>query len=241
VASRKNSSGFPLDYCSLVCNDLRLRQPVHYLRANWIRPEDLHYYEELGYHNFKIVERNTPTPVLLQRVHAYANRRYDGNLLDLVQNYAYPEAAFGEQARDAYSTRRLVKYFARPGAVNMMKFAKVVEMGKTASMLFPRRGPNPVYIDNRALDGYFQRFRERGCHDRDCLDCGYCQMWADRVVTIDPVWRRKMNAIYDDLLAEIDGGTFWEAYLRTAADLAGRAVDRWLAPSSDLGTRQPAE
>ena len=35
----------------------------NFLRANWIRPEDLHLYEEIGYENFKIVERNTPVPV----------------------------------------------------------------------------------------------------------------------------------------------------------------------------------
>ena len=74
---------------------------MNYLRANWIRPEDLHLYEELGYHNFKIVERNTPTQILLERVKAYAERRYDGNLLDLVQNYAYPvgQARRGGQGR----------------------------------------------------------------------------------------------------------------------------------------------
>ena len=44
----------------LFCLDYRLREPVNYVRANWIRPEDLHHYESLGFHNFKIVERNTP-------------------------------------------------------------------------------------------------------------------------------------------------------------------------------------
>jgi hypothetical protein len=75
----EGQQGLPVDYCSLICNDLRLREPVNYLRANWIRPEDLPIYEEMGYHNFKIVERNTPTAILLERVKAYANRRYDGN------------------------------------------------------------------------------------------------------------------------------------------------------------------
>ena len=96
AASQSHSRGFPLDYCSIVCNELRLRQPVNYLRANWIRPEDLKHYEALGYHNFKIVERNTPTQVLLERVKAYAEQRYDGNLLDLVQNYAYPYEKLGD-------------------------------------------------------------------------------------------------------------------------------------------------
>lgn len=227
AASQGSSTGFPLDYCSIICNRIRLKEPVNYLRANWIRPEDLHRYEALGYDNFKIVERNTPTSILLQRVHAYANRRHDGNLLDLVQNYSYPEEAFGPKAKDAYSMRRMLKYFARPGAVNSVKFAKVVEMGRVANLLFPRRGPNPVYIDNRALDGYLDRFVERGCQDRDCASCGYCEQWAARVVHIDPSWRRRMEAIYDDLIAEIDDGSLWEPYTRTAGELAGRLMRQW--------------
>jgi hypothetical protein len=55
----------------VVCNELRLREPVNYLRANWIRPEDLHLYENLGYENFKIVERNTPTLILLDELPPY--------------------------------------------------------------------------------------------------------------------------------------------------------------------------
>jgi collagenase-like PrtC family protease len=220
AASQSHGRGFPLDYCSLVCNALRLQQPVNYIRANWIRPEDLPIYEELGYHNFKIVERNTPTPVLLERVRAYAERRYDGNLLDLVQNYAYPYDKLGPRGHDAYSYRRMFKYFIKPQAVNLIKFRKVINFGRTASVLYPRRGPNPVQVDNRALDGFIDRFRTAGCQALDCERCRYCHEWADRAVHIDPVWQHKMAAIYDDLLREIDSGSLWDPYLRTLGELA---------------------
>jgi len=226
AASQANSRGFPLDYCSLVCNDLRLRHPVNYVRANWIRPEDLHFYEDLGYHNFKIVERNTPTRILLDRVKAYAERRYDGNLLDLVQNYAYPEDKFGDKAKDAYSYRRLIKYFAKPSQVNLVKFAKVIDFGRTASVLYPLRGPNPVHIDNRALDGFMERFRTEGCQDRDCETCRYCHAWADKAVRVDPEWKERMSGIYADLLGEIDSGSFWDPYVKTARELAGKVIGR---------------
>jgi collagenase-like PrtC family protease len=218
AASQTKSRGFPLDYCSLVCNDLRLREPVNYLRANWIRPEDLHLYEEMGYHRFKIVERNTPTQLLLDRVKAYSERRYDGNLLDLVQNYAYAAEKFGEKAKDAYSVRRLIKYFVKPQAVNLIKFRKVMEFGQVAGVLYPRHGPNPVQVDNRALDGFYDRFREQGCQALDCEACRYCHEWAERVVRVDPEWRRRMGDIYTDLLTEIDGGGFWDPYLKTLGE-----------------------
>jgi hypothetical protein len=220
AASQRGSRGFPLDYCSLVCNELRLREPVHYVRANWIRPEDLHVYEELGYHNFKIVERNTPTAILLDRVRSYAARRHDGNLLDLVQNYAYPYEKLGPKAKDAYSARRLLKYFVKPRAVNLLKFRKVMAFGRTASVLYPRRGPNPVVVDNRALDGFIERFRTQGCQDLDCERCRYCHEWAERAVHVDPAWRAKMLPVYRDLLGDVDSGSFWEPYAKTIRGLA---------------------
>jgi collagenase-like PrtC family protease len=218
AASQTRGRGFPLDYCSLVCNNIRLQEPVNYLRANWIRPEDLHLYEELGFHNFKIVERNTPTQILLDRVKAYAARRYDGNLLDLVQNYAYAEEKFGDKARDAYSYRRLFKYFVKPQAVNLLKFRKVIDFGKTASVLYPLRGPNPVQINNRDLDGFMERFKTQGCQDLDCEECRYCHEWAEKAVKIDPAWRSRMGDVYQDLLGEIDSGSFWDPYLKTVKE-----------------------
>ncbi|RJO70422.1 MAG: peptidase U32 [Myxococcales bacterium] len=226
AASQQNGKGFPLDYCSIVCNNIRLNEPVNYLRANWIRPEDLHLYEDLGYHNFKIVERNTPTQILLERVKAYSEQRYDGNLLDLVQNYAYPLKKMGEKGRDAYSYRRLLKYFLKPKAVNLAKFTKVIDFGKTASVLYPLVGPNPVQIDNRDLDGFLDYFLEHSCQNRDCESCRYCHKWAERTVKIDPQWRERMGAIYDDLLGEIDSGSFWDPYIKTAREMAGKLISR---------------
>jgi hypothetical protein len=222
AGSQQGNKGFPLDYCSLVCNQLRLHEPVNYLRANWIRPEDLHLYEEMGFHNFKIVERNTPTQILLDRVKAYAERHYDGNLLDLVQNYAYPYDKFGEKAKDAYSYRRMLKYFIKPQPVNLLKFSKVINFGQTASVLYPLRGPNPVQIDNRSLDGFIDYFKTNSCMDMDCEKCRYCHEWADKVVRIDPEWKQKMAAIYDDLLQETDSGSFWDPYLKTIGEMARR-------------------
>ncbi len=224
AASHKGGGGFPLDYCSVVCNELRLREPVNYLRANWIRPEDIALYEELGFHNFKIVERNTPTQILVERTKAYAERRYDGNLLDLVQNYAYPYEKLGPKAKDAYSFRRLVKYFARPRTVNLWRFRKVMEFGQALSVLYPLRGPNPVQVNNRDLDGFMERFKTEGCQDLDCEACQYCHDWAARAVKIDPDWRANTREILEGLLDDLDQGAFWEPYRQTIGDEARKLV-----------------
>ena len=63
----------------------------------------------------------------------------------------------------------------------MFKFKKVMAFGKTAAVLYPRRGKNPVQIDNRSLNGFMDRFLREGCQDTDCDACRYCHQWADRV------------------------------------------------------------
>ncbi|GMV39806.1 MAG: hypothetical protein AMXMBFR64_15220 [Myxococcales bacterium] len=206
---RKGS--LPLDYHMLFCLDYRLREPVNYVRANWIRPEDLRIYEEMGYTNFKIVERNTPTPELLRRVHAYANRRYDGNLLDLVLPFNYPERSYTSKAsRDAYSLRRAVKYFFKPSQVNVTKVPKLSKLGRTMGLLYPRRGESPLVLDNRKMDGFVDRFRERSCIDQDCESCRWCHKFADKALTIDPAWREEVLAQYRSLFDDMHGGSFWE-------------------------------
>ena len=36
------NGGFFIDWCLLRCTEMKLRDPVNYLRSEWIRPEDLH-------------------------------------------------------------------------------------------------------------------------------------------------------------------------------------------------------
>lgn len=215
AGSQKNSKGFPLDYCSLYCNQMRLNDPVNILRANWIRPDDIKIYEDLGYENFKIVERNTPTSILIERVKAYNNRRYDGNLMDIFQNYAYPYEKFNQKEKDAFSLQRMLKYFIKPKSVNLIKFLKVVKFGSRGNVLFPLKGKNPIYIDNRKLDGFIDHFVKKSCSTVVCEECRYCHRWAEKVVEIDDQWKQEMNDIYNNLLDEIHSGHFWDSHLDT--------------------------
>lgn len=235
-ASRKGAQNFPLDYCSVYCNAYRLEEPVNYIRANWIRPEDLPRYRKLGYTNFKIVERNTPTELLALRVRAYAAERYDGNLLDLVQNYAYPKSVMKRRDEEAFSLKRMAKYFLKPTEVNLLRFSQVVDFGKSLSMLYPREGDNPVYVDNRALDGFLERFETQGCESVDCERCGYCHRWAERSVYFDPDWRQRMTKVFDSLLHDLHEGSVWEPYLTTAWRLL-----RGKGLSAKRGSRAVAE
>lgn len=200
----------PVDYHMLFCLEYRLREPVNYVRANWIRPEDLHHYEALGYDTFKIVERNTPTPELLRRVRAYAERRYDGNLFDLILPFNYPAEAYANRAaREVFSLRHSLRYFFRPGQVDILKFLRLRRLGRRMGLLHPRRGLSPLVLDNRALDGFINRFLTTSCLSVDCDECRYCHAWAERAVRIDPAYRRDVLAEYRALYEDLHTGALW--------------------------------
>lgn len=202
------SRGFLLDYCFLRCSQMKLATPVNYIRSDWIRPEDLHHYEALGYDRFKLAERNAPTEVMVGRVKAYSERRYDGNLLDLVQGWGFR----GGSEPSGYFRRGLfwsLRTFLRPWTVNPLRLRKVRQLAETQGMLNPLRRDPPVVIDNRALDGFLEFFLSGNCHEWDCEECRYCHRLAERAVRIDPDFRREVLRRYDEVLEDLRSGTMW--------------------------------
>ena len=186
-ASQRGYSAFIVDYCFLACTAARLRDPMNYIRAVWIRPEDLHRYESMGYHDFKILERNAPTQVMVERVRAYASRRFDGNLLDLMQPYGYRVPAARYLYRGLFWA---VRYGLNPLRMAPRLASQIRTLSIMMGALRARQGPPPVVLANRRLDGFLDRL-PRDCTRRDCAECRYCHRWAEQAVTIDPAYRRE--------------------------------------------------
>ena len=69
-----------IDYCLLRCARKRLQDPTLFIKADWIRPEDIPDYEAMGYHSFKFLERGIPSAELLRRLSAYTTGTYEGKL-----------------------------------------------------------------------------------------------------------------------------------------------------------------
>ncbi len=67
-----------------ICNKKKLMYPKEFLKANFIRPEDLHFYEKIGINFFKITGRSKPSSWLPKAVKAYLERSYEGNLMRLL-------------------------------------------------------------------------------------------------------------------------------------------------------------
>lgn len=202
------NKGFFIDWCFLKCTEMKLRNPVHYIRSEWIRPEDLHLYEEIGYDLFKIAERDIPTEMMMTRVKAYAGRRYDGNLLDLIQAYAFK----GIKENHRYYNHGLgwlLRFILRPTLANPLRMLPLKRLAELRGMTRPLEGQPPVYIDNRALDGFMERFLTASCRDIDCEECRWCHDFANKAVKVDEGNRTAALEAYEELFASLHGGNMW--------------------------------
>lgn len=156
-----------LQYPGYLCLYRKLMEPVELLKSPWIRPEDLSHYEGLGYHHFKITERFKRTPLLLDHVRAYENRRYDGNLLDL----------FTLPRKGAFTPIHL-EYFIKPEHVNIIKISELEKV-------FDLEVRDLIQLDNRKLDGFIEHFKRTDCNQTSCLHCRYCETIFEKAAVVN--------------------------------------------------------
>lgn len=71
------------------CGVKKSKDPQIYLNLNWIRPEDLHLYENIGIQNFKVEGREFVLDGdIVTLLKAYIGESFEGNLLDLLHIFA---------------------------------------------------------------------------------------------------------------------------------------------------------
>ena len=83
-------SRYFLEYSMVRCTIDKLKRPERLIMMPWIRPEDLAVYESLGFTTFKISGRHMPTEDIVRAVKAYASRKYDGNLMEILNPFVAP-------------------------------------------------------------------------------------------------------------------------------------------------------
>ncbi|MDD5281760.1 MAG: U32 family peptidase [Candidatus Omnitrophica bacterium] len=54
------------------------------ISAQWIRPEDIHYYEEIGIDSLQLLDSGIGSKDILRIIDAYSKRLYPGNLAELI-------------------------------------------------------------------------------------------------------------------------------------------------------------
>ncbi|MGA2671031.1 MAG: U32 family peptidase [Dehalococcoidia bacterium] len=85
--------GYYVDYCVLRCTLDRLCDISQIIKCRWVRPEDIHVYEEIGMDMFKISGRSMPSERIVHAATAYSSRHYEGNLYDIL-NIITPKNGF---------------------------------------------------------------------------------------------------------------------------------------------------
>jgi len=157
------------------CHARRLEQPVDLIRGGFIRPEDVYAYEEVGIDSLKLATRPLSTEAILRKVRAYLDRRYDGNLLDIINlvSFGLPDKMYGreDEASGAARTYASIK--------NRFDFEQM------------------VVIDNRALDGFLDHFIRHPCPP-SCAGCSVCDRYADKAVTLRPGMVEEFRTLLDD-------------------------------------------
>ena len=81
-------NGFYMDYCVLHCALSSISDTSQFIKSRWIRPEDIHIYQEMGIDFFKIGGRAMPTKWIINAATAYSSLRYQGNLHDILNNFS---------------------------------------------------------------------------------------------------------------------------------------------------------
>jgi len=191
-----------IDYCLLRCSRMRLADPSLFIKAAWIRPEDIAVYEAMGYTSFKLLERGIPSAELLRRVRAYGVRRFDGNLAELLLSYGFKEPLRRERFWS-------LRHFWKPRQLNPLRLEPLLELAQLQGMLSPI--PEcPVRIDTSQIPEHFlDGFRDRDCASLDCASCGYCERIAGRAVSVAAEYRTAVLRQYRDADKAMIGGGLW--------------------------------
>lgn len=198
-----NKAKFLIDYPIIQCQHARLQQPRLMISSGWIRPEDLHVYEELGYTTFKLLERNIPSDALRQRVEAYHNRSFTGNFAELIFSWGFKKPAHN------FGWLHFAKYF-QPWKVRPGFMGSVSGFMQSQGMLFPqKRSTAPITIDTTQLPkNFLNQFKTSDCNDKDCNQCGYCGAIASRAVRIEPEFLQQVLPLYEKVQADLIAGNF---------------------------------
>jgi collagenase-like PrtC family protease len=204
--SSRSGHKLGLDYCFFHCARKRLEDSSLYLRGVWIRPEDLSFYENLGYTSFKIVERSSPGQLLLTRVKAYSERSFDGNLMELVAPVAQikPQLspAFWQYARMILTMSKL-QYAKMSSLLKIKKFAELIMLHDFT------KDTSPVFIDNKKLDGFLQEITKHPDCNCGKSHCAISASWTQRAVSINEQYRKQALAMAQEIDESVVDGSLW--------------------------------
>ncbi len=193
IESSQRPNSF-LDFYLWQCTRRRLLHPELLLMSRWIRPEDLHQYEAMGFDEFKIIDRSRSTAWLLRATKAYADRNYDGNLLDILSLEMLGDpVGFHSDIEDQIPER--MRHYKKEERQLMLRMLK----------LRRRLLALDISIDNAELSDFLEGFRTINCAETYCENCSHCHRYTERAVRFDrgeaDVLAADISKLLDDSLS----------------------------------------
>ena len=124
-----------IDTCILNCSVIKYSNPAEILKCRWVRPEDLTHYEEIGITDFKIAGRRMTTDWIVRSVKAFSSRKYEGNLVDIVQGFTMsigiendPNANFQKTVTEESKTKLIIDNTKLDGFIDFFKKQDCISM-----------------------------------------------------------------------------------------------------------------
>ena len=214
-ASHSVTEGISMDYMLINCLYRKITTPKSILTSEWIRPEDIHLYEELasetGYTGFsvKLVDRTRPTSFIERVIKAYMSESYDGNLLDIL-NWPDSGNIVNIPRPNADSNHSTMRYMDRLKPECMVTYGRAMHL------------PH-IYIDNNKLNGFIDHFIKcNNCADSLCADnilpegekspisCNYCGLWAGKAITYNHEEIEQWKNIASGVLNNLENGKIYK-------------------------------
>ncbi|MBQ8182075.1 MAG: hypothetical protein IJ010_08935 [Ruminococcus sp.] len=217
---------FSMDYSLINCAYKKITQPAAILTAEFIRPEDVHYYRELaeetGNKNFsiKLIDRTRTTDFLHNVIKSYMEESYDGNLLDIVN---WPQAkTIATRPDQANAEGAPVGAGGPPKGIPNMRWMDMLK--PEAMMAYGRTMHLPkLYVDNKKLDGFLEHFiKNNKCSESLCVNdilengktapnaCAHCSTWAKKVISYDENEVAQWTQICSGILNSIEDGSIYK-------------------------------
>lgn len=196
------SEGFLVDHCYFSCTMEKVTNPVELVKIRWIRPEDVEDYEMAGIDSLKIIDRYKTTEALMSYLKAYTERRYDGNIIDLL-NLPKKKAFLPAN----------IKYIVRDEYINtqkLMEFADITDFSVSEHLV----------LDNRLIpENFLSFFKTKDCASSDCTDCGFCELVMKRALTLDRDALSSQTEKYKALLDSLESGDIYDLPERPLGEL----------------------
>lgn len=186
------SEGFLVDHCYFSCTKDKMKDPVELVKIRWIRPEDVEDYEMAGVDCLKIIDRYKTTETLLSYLSAYTKRRFDGNIVELL-NLPRKKAFLPAN----------IKYILRDEHINV---SKLMEFADITDYPVSER----LELDNTKIPANFLSFfRTKDCAVSDCDECGYCALIAKKALRVDGEPLNELISKYETLLDSLVSGEIY--------------------------------